>query len=382
MIPPLREEYCRSSSTILLETVLQLLVEQLKKLSYSGFFAGDLKAYIELLSANVQALQDKLLEQGADVDLIAQIVASVWRATQFLAGTTSNKVPYEFTYLLREVLLDWKLSDTIVTTSLRQEPDFTCEPADEAPSVLLNELGMQELSKQGHLVQMGLPEIFQHMPLLCSPLYHEVGHYIEERYKFVTGLLISDYEKVLDAVPEVKVLSDKNQRDVAARAHMIEHFCDLVAASYVGHCVSDYIIQWDKTLSFRASHPLAESRAQTTRAFLEGSFDPVVDLLRGAVERASFKLERRFELPHVDACFNDVRPINVNSIRELHGLLPAADAFLGKILHPNLIRTGDSIHSVPREKRARLVNDLVEKSIRSFMITKAWNESVDQTATA
>ncbi|MFW8265284.1 hypothetical protein ACOIDT_31255, partial [Klebsiella pneumoniae] len=71
--------------------------------------------------------------------------------------------------------------DTIVTTSLNQSPDFYCERVGAAPGAVVEALEIPGLSVNGHLVQMGVPEIFQHMPLLCTPLYHEVGHYIEER---------------------------------------------------------------------------------------------------------------------------------------------------------------------------------------------------------
>ncbi|MBL0729674.1 hypothetical protein [Piscinibacter sp. HJYY11] len=362
--------------------MLQLLVEQLTKLSHSGFFADDLDVYVKHLCANVQALQNKLTEQGSDLLLISQVVDSVWRATQFLAGTTSNKVPYEFTYLLREVLVDWQLGDTIVTTSLHQAPDFTCQPADMAPNVLLKGLGMEQLSEQGQLVQMGMPEIFQHMPLLCTPLYHEVGHFVEARYKIVKGLLTSQYDKAIELLPDIKVFNDKSRRESAVLAHITEHFCDLVAASYVGACVSDYIIQWDRNPSFRETHPSADSRAEVTQAFLRGVSNPIVDMLKEAVELSgvTLRLAPRYEMPDVATCFNDVRPMTVKSIAQLHGLLPAADEYLKTILDEDASLMGHNIASVPRAKRARLVNDLVEKSIRSFMITKAWHEPLDQSA--
>jgi hypothetical protein len=252
------------------------------------------------------------------------------------------------------------------------------------PSALLQGLGMQQLSEQGQLVQMGMPEIFQHMPLLCTPLYHEVGHFIEARYKLVKRLLTSQYEKAIELLPDIKVYNEKSRRESAALNHMTEHFCDLVASSYVGECVSDYIIQWDRELSFRDSHPSADSRAQVTRDFLTGTSNPIVGMLKEAVALSdlNLSLEPRHKLPQIDACFYDVRPTSVNSIAELHGLLPAADAFLKKVLDDGAILTGHNISSVPREKRVRLVNDLVEKSIRSFMITKAWNEPLDKTAVA
>lgn len=380
-LPNLPKSYSGNSSTILLETVLQLLAEQLTKLSHSDFFATELGEYVSQLCKSVSSLQARLAEPDPDVPLITAVVESIWRATQFLTGTTSNRVPYEVTYLLREVLLDWGLGDSIVTTSVNQSPDFYCERAGAAPDALLSELPGLDLS--GHLVQMGVPEIFQHMPLLCSPLYHEVGHYVEEHERLITTLSITHGEAMLQAMPGLKELGASSNMKVAT-AWATEHFCDLVAACYVGECVSDYIIQWDHAQVPQPTHPSASSRAVVTRDFLEGRSNPVVDLLKQGVAEAglNIQLQKQFLLPAVDDCFADVRPATVESIRQLHGLLPAADAFLKRLLTSPSDFKGCHIARVPRWRQPHVINDLIEKSIRSFMIEKAWDESLDTKAAA
>lgn len=385
MISPLslHSDYSGNSTPILLGTVLQLLVEQLLKLSRSGFFSKELHDYIDELRSGIATLQQKLATEPQDSSSLAgttEVVASIWRASQFLAGTTSNRVPYEVTYLLREVLLDWELGDSIVTTCLTLSPDFYCERADSAPEVLMQELGLPDLASRGHLVQMGVPEIFQHMPLLCTPLYHEVGHYIEERTRLVVEFLTRRYSDIERALPDIDQFF--GDRRGVVRDHTIEHFCDLVAASYVGECVSDYIIQWDYQQVPHTSHPSAPSRAKVTKDFLTGTQNDLVDLLKEAVEKSPLnaRLEPRFVLPDANTGFADVRPIEVRSIRELHGLLPAGDAFLKKLAAlPSEFRNTHIAH-VPRQQHAQLINNLIEKSIRSYMIKKAWDESLDKKA--
>jgi probable F420-dependent oxidoreductase len=214
-LPSLHKNYSENSSTILLETVLQLLGEQLKKLSHSDFFATELGEYVSQLCKSVSSLQNKIAEPDPDVPLITEVVESIWRATQFLTGTTSNRVPYEVTYLLREVLLDWGLGESIVTTSVNQSPDFYCERAGIAPDALLSELNLPGLTLSGHLVQMGVPEIFQHMPLLCSPMYHEVGHYVEEHERLITRMLITNGDQLLQAMPGLKEFEMASRMTVA-----------------------------------------------------------------------------------------------------------------------------------------------------------------------
>lgn len=364
--------------------MLNLLAEQLSRLSHSGFFIAELNGYVEELCSSVNSLQAKLAEPDVDLPLMTEVVDSIWRATQFLTGTTSNRVPYEVTFLLREVLLDWGLGDSIVTTSVNQSPDFYCERASAAPEELLKELNLPGLTLSGHLVQMGVPAIFQHMPLLCTPLYHEVGHYVEEHERFINWLFVRHEQELIAALPEVQAFS-QDARSSVAKSYATEHFCDLVAACYVGECVSDYIIQWDHPTVPQPTHPSASSRAEVTRAFLADQSTPLIDLLKKAVQEAdlnNIKLEKKFVLPEVNECFRDVRPAIVSSIEELHGLLPAADAFLKSLLGSPADFVGDKIAQVPRWRQAHLINDLIEKSIRNFMILKAWNESLDQKAVA
>lgn len=381
--PSLLNGCSNNSSTILLETVLQLLGERLKKLSHSGFFALELEQYVIQLRESVGSLQKQMTVPNRDLPLIAEITDSIWRATQFLTGTTSNRVPYEITFLLREVLQEWELGDSIVTTSLSQSPDFYCERAAHAPDALMKHSAIPGLAVSGHLVQMGVPEIFNHMPLLCSPLYHEVGHYIEERERLVSKLFVDPAleRKFIEAMPEVKYFPSGSWSQVA-KDYAIEHFCDLVAASYVGECVSDYIIQWDHTSVPHPTHPSADNRAKVTRDFLNGASNPLVRLLRDAVKRSGLnvQLTKRHALPDIADCFADVRPATVSSTAELHGLLPAADAFLKQLSESPSSFEGTNIARVSTSRHAHLVNDLIEKSIRNYMIGKAWNESLDKKA--
>ena len=375
----LRNDSYITSNTILLSSVLQLLEEQLEKLSRSSFFADELSDYIAELRNTVLRLEQDIGAATPQLspDLVAQIVDSIWHATQFLTGTTSNRVPYEVTYLLREVLLDWNLGDSIVTTSLIQSPDFYCESVLRAPSEVLKGLPTSGVALSKYLVQIGVPEIFQHMPLFCAPLYHELAHYVDQRSRVIKKLLIYREAEVAEALPATRYF-EKPLAPTVVRDHVTEHFCDLFAACYVGCCVTDYISQWSQNGGPERTHPLPEDRAQLTSDFISGRQNTLIDLLREAVdsEDIGFKLIPRYTLPNVEACFRDVRPARITQLSELHGLLPAADAFLKTLLMNPGKFTIYPIGGVPPGRRVALVNDLVEKSIRNFMISKAWNDSL------
>lgn len=373
---------CGNSRPILLSSVLHLLAAQLDKLAHSSFFSPELTGYVSELVANVNWLKQDITSPHPqlEADLVAPIVDAIWHATQFLTGTTSSRVPYEVTYLLREVLLDWGLEDSIVTTSLIQSPDFYCESVSRAPTQVLNNNPITGLALSKHLVQIGMPEIFQHMPLFCAPLYHEIAHYVDDRLKIIKRVLMQREFDIAKSLPARHYF--ELNRTIMVN-HLTEHFCDLFAACYVGDSVIDYIVQWcPPGASPERTHPLPEDRAELTADFLAGRQNDLVDILREAVmeEGLGEHFQPNFELPEVGEAFADARPAKLGSIRELHGLLPAANRFLIDLLeNPTAYKTLP-IGAVDGHLRISLINDLVEKSIRNFMITKAWNDCLDATA--
>jgi hypothetical protein len=372
---------CISSRTILVSTVLQLLGEQLDKLSRSSFFGDELTDYIRVLCDTVTDLQ-RDLDPDDEIALEATIklVDGIWHATQFLTGTTSNRVPYEVTYLLREVLLDWKLDDSIVTTSLIQSPDFYCAHVERAPNIPFSARGKSYAGLNRHLVQIGVPEIFQHMPLFCAPLYHELAHYVDQRTDLIIRMLTFKEAEVGAALPAARQFSKGLSSEVIL-SHFTEHFCDLFAACYVGECVSDYVSQWSQDMRPPSdTHPYSADRAQVVHDFITGADNPLVELVKEAVRLYGngAELAVRHELPDVLECFSDVRPATLESLSQLHGLLPAASAFLTRSIENDNGLANTEIGGVPIGRRVALINDLVEKSSRNFMITKAWHESMDE----
>lgn len=125
---------------LLHSSILRLLAGRLEKLAQHHFFSQDLREYLTELQSLLEKLRaDYRDDANSEVppDALQLIVESIWRATQYLAGSTSNKAPYELVYALRKALEDWGLSDCIVTTSLMQSSDFLCERGKRLPRAVL-----------------------------------------------------------------------------------------------------------------------------------------------------------------------------------------------------------------------------------------------------
>jgi hypothetical protein len=77
----------------------------------------------------------------------------------------------------------------------------------------------------------------------------------------------------------------------------------------------------------------------------------------------------RFEEPAITDDFIDVRPAELTSIKQIHGLIPAAWKFFGARGKIAL----DPWTTLSAEKAFDLINDLTEKSIRSYEIKRKWD---------
>ena len=335
--------------------------------------SSELKTYVAHLKVMLSGLRTRALSSpsGAMDGMSHLVVESIWRSTQYLSGSTSNRVPFEIVYALKHALKDWDLNDAIVTTSLLKSSDFLCERANNAPKAVA---AMLRGPVPHDLVQIAFPEIFQHYPLFCTPLYHEIGHYIEDRHSYVAFVVAgSDVDELWRLLPD---RAHFPSLDVAARRrivrnHLTEYFCDLFSASYVGTCAGFYIGQLDVDQVVTDTHPLISSRLAVIDKFTSQCADPIVDLLKRCALDAEGNqlLRQRFKQIDVAPCFTDARPVDIACLEEMHGIFPAALDFIANGEAPANCSSSDHTDDL-----TKLVNDLVEKSIRNFMITKAWNE--------
>jgi len=303
--------------------------------------------------AQLQAQMDVLAPE-----LTRALTMQVWSASRYLAGSVSREIPYEVVYGLDLALSDWLASPPkyIVTTAFLAEPNYHFEGVPEQFYVLASSaLGV---NFEHRVVQVALPQLYKHLPLNNAVLYHELGHFIDEQ--FAVSKLMAMLE-----TPQGQRISDSTLN------HSAEYFADLFAACYVGDAVSVMIESLAPNVGASSSHPATVDRGQVVRDFLSGCPHSRVTLCNAALAVLNLpQLGKRFSEPDISGCFDNVRPYQLQSRAEVHGLLLTGQQYLTQRLSDltglwTTVSEGDAI---------RMINDLVEKSLRNWMILERWQD--------
>lgn len=113
------------------------------------------------------------------------ITREIWSATQFLAGSTTKRIPYEVVYGMELALNGFTKHPVAVTTAIIQEQQFKFQGVPQNFYKYCE--GFLAIEFEAELIQIALPEIYRHRPLYNVALYHELGHFID-RHQNLTEL--------------------------------------------------------------------------------------------------------------------------------------------------------------------------------------------------
>src|SRR5690606_14855486 len=101
------------------------------------------------------------------------------------------------------------------------------------------------------LVQINLPITLSKDYISTVPLYHELGHFIEKQYDVaayaITDLINSgnylhgDIKTYFPYITEPFIEGRDNQKIQVFHTHIMEYFCDLFAAQYIGLTSNIYL---------------------------------------------------------------------------------------------------------------------------------------------
>lgn len=333
---------------------MRLLEARLSDLQHAPFFSEGLKEYLTQTKEVIAALQMRMATLDPAVTNV--LTLELWTATQYLSGSVSREVPYEIVYGLESALADWLPAQPkhIVTTAFLAEQNYLfMGVSDQFYPLVETELGITFTQR---LVQVALPQLYKHLPINNSVLYHELGHFIDDHFG-ISGMM------AILATPAGQSIPPK------LAIHTKEFFADLFAACYVGDAISGMLDALAPNAGDTYSHPATSVRTLAIRDFLAGSQNQIVDLCNAAlVARSHQPLQPRGTVPDVGVPFDNMRPCTLRSKSEVHGILPAALQYLkDKSQAPN----GLWVH-LSEGEITRVINDLVEKSIRNWMISEKW----------
>jgi hypothetical protein len=323
---------------------------------------------------------DQLLANFSSVPdpVSRQIAARIWVAAKFLAGSVSREIPYEIVYGLKLALDDWKLASPrklAITTALLDDRTFYFQRIDVDAYKVID--AYLKVKFDEDLIQIALPRLYRHTPLKAVPLYHELGHFIDVHNQITEYSLLRFPPDKHPAIPpklapEVMALPPAVRSNIH-KSHRQEMFADLFAASYAGDAYGAALSDIGHGHKGSATHPATAERLALIASFLSGITSPVIDMINtGLRERGMPELKTRFSEPDVRATFGNIRPHEIASEREVHGILAAAHKFVeGLASSPPEPWRGLSV-----DETGRIVNDLVERSIRNRMFGEAWKSGI------
>ena len=227
-------------------------------------------------------------------------------------------------------------------------------------------------------MQIALPYIYRHKPLFCLPLFHELGHFVDKDNEVVVTTLLQSPETSGPDLPDLPSSADiakmnpvqQNLVSEVVVAHRQEYFADLFSACYVGTALSGFLREFSPNSAASPSHPSSASRENLLADFAAGTQNPIIEMFQDALKaRGLPPLHPRASDVDLTTTFGNVRPFTPASDDQLYGLFESAWMFLeAQWATP----TGHWTH-LPEDERARLVNDLTEKSIRNRMLVEGWH---------
>lgn len=315
----------------------------------------------------------------------------IFKSLEFLGSSTLNLIPYEIVECLRYAMSDW-VSETnnyiIVTSLINNVEEFSYDPSIAFNDQLYNDIKecYSGLTFERKLVQINLPRSLSRDYLSAVVLYHELGHFIDNKFSIMDSLVLDlegrlvggdiDTDEALE-IEKYLPLFSKIASAVPAyiiKLHLAEYFCDLFACQYIGEASSHFLSYvTEKAINFDETHPSTENRIRVVNDFIEGNDNVIVKLISEATKRITKKdLTSRFEKINSDDFYNLI-PVELTSISQLHGIYDYAWKFW---LTPvsELEEKLELQKPIASEKVYSIINNLTEKSIGNFITLDKWNK--------
>lgn len=355
----------------LLNTNLQLLDSKLQNLHDTAYFDQRVLRYVDSLRTIIA----KLIDPGIKLDDAIRVFigTQVWSATEFIAGSAPRLQPYEMVYGLQCAVTEWfaaqkhGVKPPLIMTSLIQEANFYFKSISaDFDDVLRNHLST---SIDYEIVQIKLPEVYRQKPLYSVALYHELGHFMDVRFVIAQNVEVLRPDLTLPSMSAPTATMTPMEK-AGRLLHIREYFADLFAACYCGSAIKRFLEGFAPSNGPSWSHPATYDRIQVVQALLEGKPHALIEAFNLALKaRAQPLLQLRFSRPALDTCFDSIRPVLLTSDAEVHGILDAAWGYLDRAAE----RGAEPWKSLDDLEIERVINDLVEKSIRNRMILEQWS---------
>lgn len=376
--------------------LLQLNFSQLEsawKKSKNNLYSDSKKSSYHINLAKLfEKMKDEDFLQLSEKETIerSKVIDFFFHSLTFLDGSTVSQIPFEVIKCLEVALNEWvdEFDKYIIVTSLVKginafSFDTRLTVGDDYYVIIESTYGIKFESK---LIQINVPESTTRDYLANVALYHELGHFIDRKYRISQSLAIELFKlissqnskEILDNhFPFLKNIVIKTWEDFKVYyylvfSHFSEYFCDLFASQYIDKCLSTYLNYITKSNSdYSQTHPATTNRIKVVNKFLVGETDPLLDLILKTTFSASKRdLRKRFKEFSTND-FENLVPVEIKSAEELHYLFVygwnlwqsdwADFQKLNKMSYP---LTPSQVYEI--------INNLIEKSIGNYIVKTNW----------
>lgn len=326
----------------------------------------------------------------------SRLIDFFFLSINFLDGSTVSQIPFEIIKCLEVALKDWvdEHEDFIIVTSLVKEIDaFSFDTSltfsDDYYIIIEKTYGIKF---QSRLIQINVPESLTRDYLANVVLYHELGHFIDKRFKIseiLTRHLVS-LEGKGAITPSLKASLDKyfpflgsdpiRRFSDILENHFSEYFCDLFAAQYVESTLGGYLQYLTKgSNEWYYSHPSTVSRVELVNDFLNMNNNELLKFILDIIKKSSNRefIIRSKEFSSSD--FENLIPVEINSSPELHYLFVYGwNLWLSD--WKEFQRVNEMAYPLSPNQIYEIINNLIEKSIGNYIVKTNWEKYKDVSA--
>jgi hypothetical protein len=321
---------------------------------------------------------------------LQDILLFIKTSIECLRDSTLNLIPFEAIFCLEAALKEWtngndEVENVLVVTNQSRDYYFSDILSINKSLFSLFAEQYKVVFKQ-RLVLISIPKFELNDYLSNVVLYHELGHFVEKKYKITDRIFA---KKMLAAKSPEEIDQVRNRKN-----HYTEFFCDLFAAQYIRNCCSDYLDYIANGEPDSYTHPSTNSRINLVNDFLNSRKNSTVEELKIATNKGvreksgkARNLEIRFmEVDKTD--FLNLVPVEIRTSTspgkiKKGGESPAVtEAIEYKKLHYLFILGWElwlnkkncfKEFGSSKNKIYEIINNLIEKSISNYIVQKTWD---------
>ena len=324
-----------------------------------SFSNPKLETHVEELAALFRSVE-KQIDVSAKKDIVDKdefghfndIIDFLLSNIEYLEDSVIDTIPFETIFCLETALKDWiKEQYIIVVTFKRGEYFFSSVlSSDGNYNYIENRYGVKLTYK---LIQISIPKYEVNDYLFNVVLYHELGHFVDIKYKVSSKISDGNYAHLTD-----------DERSVV-KSHYAEFFSDIFAAQYISRYSSVYLDYFAGDNPDSHSHPSTVARSKVVDDFLNGNPNPIIQLIKQTtLLSAKTEIGIKYE-PFDTKDIISLAPAEIERQAQLHYVFVAGwELWLNE---------KDKFPVKNNAKLYKIINNLLEKTISNYMVKSVWD---------